>query len=94
MRMIAGTIIIVILIAAFIALRPRTARAELLKEGQVAPPFSTQMVQGDQVTPVVELDDRKIGAGTPGPITRKVQEVFQGALHGREPKYRDWLYYV
>jgi len=47
-----------------------------------------------EVTPVVELDDRKIGAGTPGPVTRKVQEVFQGALHGRESKYRGWLYYV
>jgi len=47
-----------------------------------------------EVTPVVELDDRKIGSGTPGPITKKVQQVFQGALHGREPKYRDWLYYV
>ena len=56
MKMIAGTIIIVILIAAFIALRPRTARAELLKEGQVAPPFSTQMVQGDQVTPIALSD--------------------------------------
>ena len=52
MKMIAGTIIVLVLIVAFIALRPRTARAELLKEGQVAPPFSTQMVQGDQVTPI------------------------------------------
>ncbi|MGH7814492.1 MAG: branched-chain amino acid transaminase [Candidatus Binataceae bacterium] len=47
-----------------------------------------------EVTPVVELDDRKIGGGKPGPVTRKVQEVFQAALHGREPRYRDWLYYV
>jgi len=47
-----------------------------------------------EVTPVVELDDRKIASGTPGPITRKVQHVFEGALHGREPKYRGWLYYI
>ena len=47
-----------------------------------------------EVTPVVELDDRKIGTGRPGPITLKVQQSFQAALHGREPRYRDWLYYV
>ena len=47
-----------------------------------------------EVTPVRELDDRRIGSGAPGPITRKVQEVFQAALHGRDSRYRDWLYYV
>jgi branched-chain amino acid aminotransferase len=47
-----------------------------------------------EVTPVVELDDRKIGSGMPGPISRKVQETFQAALHGREKRYGHWLYYV
>ncbi len=47
-----------------------------------------------EVTPVRELDDRKIGSEAPGPITKKVQEVFQAALHGRDPRYRDWLYQV
>jgi len=47
-----------------------------------------------EVTPVVELDDRKIGSGKRGPITRRVQEVFAATLHGREPRYRDWLFYV
>jgi branched-chain amino acid aminotransferase len=47
-----------------------------------------------EVTPVRELDDRQIGDGKPGPITLKVQEAFHAALHGREPRYRDWLYYV
>ncbi|HEY6394364.1 MAG TPA: branched-chain amino acid transaminase [Candidatus Binataceae bacterium] len=47
-----------------------------------------------EVTPVVELDDRKIGSGKPGPITQKVQRAFQAALHGRDPRHRDWLYYV
>src|SRR5262249_31016695 len=46
-----------------------------------------------EVTPVVELDDRKIGSGNPGPITRKVQETFQAALRGRGGAYREWLYY-
>lgn len=47
-----------------------------------------------EVTPVCELDDRKIGGGRPGPITLKVREVFEAALKGREARYRDWLYYV
>ena len=47
-----------------------------------------------EVTPVRELDDRQIGEGKPGPITRKVMEVFQAALHGRDPRYTSWLYPV
>ncbi len=47
-----------------------------------------------EVTPVVELDDRRIGSGQPGPITYRVQETFQAALRGRQARYRDWLYYV
>jgi len=47
-----------------------------------------------EVTPVRELDDRQIGEGKPGPITRKVIEVFHGALRGREPRYGKWLHYV
>jgi branched-chain amino acid aminotransferase len=47
-----------------------------------------------EVTPVREVDDRRIGGGTPGPVTRKVQEIFGAALHGREPRYKEWLYYI
>ena len=56
MKMIAGTLIVLALAVVFVALRPRWARAELLKEGQVAPPFSTQMVHGDQVSPISLTD--------------------------------------
>jgi branched-chain amino acid aminotransferase len=47
-----------------------------------------------EVTPVVELDDRRIGSGQPGPITRKLRQSFESALHGRDPRYQSWLYYV
>jgi len=47
-----------------------------------------------EVTPVREVDDRRIGAGEPGPITRRVQETFSAALHGRDSRYRDWLHYI
>jgi hypothetical protein len=35
-----------------------------------------------------------VGDGTPGPVTRKVQEIFAAALHGRDPRYKQWLYYI
>ncbi len=47
-----------------------------------------------EVTPVRELDDRQIGEGKPGPVTRKVIEVFHRALRGRESRYAEWLHYV
>jgi branched-chain amino acid aminotransferase len=47
-----------------------------------------------EVTPVRELDDRRIGSGMPGPLTRKVQDIFQRAVRGRDSAYPDWLYYV
>src|SRR5579885_839107 len=62
MKMLAGAAIAIVLVALWIALRPRIARAELLKEGEVAPPFSTQMVEGDQVLPIslADLRGRKV----------------------------------
>jgi branched-chain amino acid aminotransferase len=45
-----------------------------------------------ELTPVREIDDVEIG--TPGPVTRELQQVFDDALHGREPRYAEWLDYV
>jgi len=59
MKMLATVVVIVaVVIVAGVALRPRIARAELLKQGQIAPGFTTQMVQGDQVSPVSLADLR------------------------------------
>jgi branched-chain amino acid aminotransferase len=44
-----------------------------------------------EVTPVRELDDRRIGDGAPGPITRRLQELFFRVVQGREDRYRSWL---
>ena len=38
-----------------------------------------------------EVDGRVIGDGKPGPITRKLQGIFQDAVHGKLPQYRSWL---
>src|SRR5271154_6626971 len=50
--MTIGLIAIAVVVVAVIVLRPRNARAELLKEGQVAPPFTTTMVTGENEAPV------------------------------------------
>jgi branched-chain amino acid aminotransferase len=44
-----------------------------------------------ELVPVREVDDHQIGAGEPGPITREIARVFDDALHGRDPRYVDWL---
>ena len=52
MRMLTAAVIGILVVVGAIALRPRIARADLLKVGQLAPPFSTQMVTGDQQAPI------------------------------------------
>jgi branched-chain amino acid aminotransferase len=44
-----------------------------------------------EVTPVREVDNRRIGSGSPGPITKKIQESFFRVVKGEDPKYREWL---
>jgi branched-chain amino acid aminotransferase len=44
-----------------------------------------------ELTPVREIDDRPVGSGEPGEITRAVQRVFEDALHGRAERYAEWL---
>jgi len=44
-----------------------------------------------EVTPVREVDNRRIGAGVPGPVTKKIQDTYFRAVHGEEPRYREWL---
>jgi peroxiredoxin Q/BCP len=56
MKMITAVVIVILVIVGAIALRPRIARADLLKEGQIAPPFTTQMITGDQQAPISLAD--------------------------------------
>jgi branched-chain amino acid aminotransferase len=46
---------------------------------------------GAQISAVTELDHRKIGDGTVGPLSRRLQELYFRAVRGEEPRYRDWL---
>jgi branched-chain amino acid aminotransferase len=62
------------------------ARAELYLADEV---FMTGTAA--ELVPVREIDDHSIGTARPGPVTREIQRVFEDALHGRDPRYREWL---
>lgn len=44
-----------------------------------------------EVTPIREVDNRPIGAGTRGPITTKLQAMFFDVVQGKVPEYKHWL---
>ncbi len=44
-----------------------------------------------EMVPVRELDDRPVGTGKPGEITKALLAVYEDALYGRDERYRDWL---
>jgi branched-chain amino acid aminotransferase len=47
-----------------------------------------------EVTPIREVDDRRVGTGEPGPITRRLQERFFAAVQGKDAQRQGWLAYV
>ena len=44
-----------------------------------------------EVTPIRELDGRRIGVGRPGPVTTKIQEIFFSIVKGGDSRYASWL---
>ncbi len=47
-----------------------------------------------ELTPVREVDNRVIGNGKPGVITKKLQQKYFDVLHGKDEKYEEWLDFV
>ncbi len=44
-----------------------------------------------EVTAVREVDNRKVGSGAMGPITKKLHDVFFETIDGKNPRHLDWL---
>jgi len=44
-----------------------------------------------EVTPIREVDNRVIGAGSRGPITEKLQTLYFDQVHGRRSEHAEWL---
>ncbi|MEK6537747.1 MAG: branched-chain amino acid transaminase [Nitrospirota bacterium] len=47
-----------------------------------------------ELTPLWEVDNRVIGSGKPGPVTKKLQDAFFSIVHGKDSRYKNWLTYV
>lgn len=47
-----------------------------------------------ELTPIREVDDRVIGDGKPGPMTKDLQAVFFDIVKGKNPEYKEWLDYL
>jgi branched-chain amino acid aminotransferase len=47
-----------------------------------------------EITPIREVDDRQVGVGHRGPVTKELQDAFFAATKGEDPKHADWLTYV
>ena len=47
-----------------------------------------------EVVPIGSVDDRVVGVGGPGPITREIQQVYFATVRGTVDQYKDWLEYV
>lgn len=44
-----------------------------------------------EITPVREVDDRKVGTGRPGPVTKRIQSAFFDILLGKNALFQHWL---
>ncbi len=44
-----------------------------------------------ELTPVREIDNRRIGAGKPGPVTSALQKRFFSIVRGEDPSHDSWL---
>ena len=60
---------------------------ERIRSRKVGPPVLILSARGS-------VDDRVIGNGEPGPITREIQETYFAAVRGKADRYKDWLEYV
>ncbi len=47
-----------------------------------------------EVTPVREIDDRVIGTGKPGPVTKAIQKLYFDVVRGSSTDYDHWLTYI
>jgi branched-chain amino acid aminotransferase len=44
-----------------------------------------------EITPVREVDDRRVGTGKPGPVTQQIQEAFFDIVRGKNALFAHWL---
>lgn len=46
---------------------------------------------GAEITPIVEIDNFRVGSGEPGPITRQLQRAYESVVRGEAPAPDGWV---
>jgi len=49
---------------------------------------------GAQIVAITQIDHRKLGSGTMGPVTLKLRDLYFNVVRGKVPKYRQWCHPV
>ena len=47
-----------------------------------------------EIVPISSVDDRLVGDGKPGPISKRIQETYHQTVRGEVPRYARWLSHV
>jgi branched-chain amino acid aminotransferase len=47
-----------------------------------------------EVVPIRSVDERIVGRGEPGPLTKRIQEIYFAAVRGQVDRYKDWNEHV
>ena len=47
-----------------------------------------------EIVPIASVDDRKVGTGKPGPVTKDCSEIFSAATRGEVDRYKEWNEHV
>ncbi|MHB1925498.1 MAG: branched-chain-amino-acid transaminase, partial [Acidimicrobiales bacterium] len=47
-----------------------------------------------EIVPIRSVDDRVIGTGEPGTVSKKIQEIYFSTVKGEVDRYQDWLEHV
>ena len=47
-----------------------------------------------EVTPIIQVDDKKINNGRPGKITKQIQTIYFDLIRGKIERYNNWLTHV
>jgi len=47
-----------------------------------------------EVVPIREVDDRPVGSGRPGPVTKQIQDTYFATVRGEVDRYKEWLEHV
>ena len=47
-----------------------------------------------EIVPIASVDDRDVGTGKPGPVTKEIIEIFSAATRGEVDRYKEWNEHV